>query len=379
MASRGPTLDSLPDEIMLKIIKMTAGSLVQQSWRGNFLWMNSPGVPKWFRSRFRGHCCYKYRAPMVYHENACEYQHDFIAEVISKISARFNRLARDPSLWRDDMSRSKLKHFACHGSPTLGSLPDKIIVKIVKMAASLRETRDIQERVPFGYEYDHDFVIEVVAKISKRFGKIAAHPDFWQGNVFIYRSSVKINELIQEYLCDATKGLWVSKNYLTVPLQDRSIVALTRKCPDMRQLAFSMSRMSRPLQRTRWPEFDQPWESLEELYLHCFIPRGMFSVVELHQSLPNLRVLSLKGGEYSSPTMLPDMGGCDKMQRLQLSEGYFCIPAVSVFPRELKSLVLKTAHFMAHPGYNLSHENVLEDIKDHMTDCRVVKELSSLN
>ena len=96
---RGPTFASLPDEIVLKILKLAAGSLVQQSTRGFFSsslgyvpsWMNSPGVPKWFRSKFMGHCCYKYRAPMGYYASigsACEYQHDFIAEVVSKISSR---------------------------------------------------------------------------------------------------------------------------------------------------------------------------------------------------------------------------------------------------------------------------------------------------
>ena len=145
---------------------------------------------------------------------------------------RFNRLARDPSLWRDERSRSKLKNFACHGSPTLGSLPYKILLKIVKMAASLRETRNIQEfpeKVPFSYEYDHDFLIEVVAKISKRFRGIAAHPDFWMGNVFIYRSSVEISQLIEDYLCGATKGLWVYKNNLSAPLPERSIAGLAGK------------------------------------------------------------------------------------------------------------------------------------------------------
>ena len=79
---------------MLKIVKLAAGSLVPQS-TGNSLsslgyvprWMNSQGVPEWFRSRFRGHCCYRYRA-MGYYGSPCEYQHDFIAEVVSEISAR---------------------------------------------------------------------------------------------------------------------------------------------------------------------------------------------------------------------------------------------------------------------------------------------------
>ena len=101
ISNSGPTFDSLPDEIVLKIVKLAAGSLVQESSSSNFMsamgyvhiprWMNSPGVPKWFRNKFRGHCCYKYRAPMGYYGSigsACEYQHDFIAEVVSKISAR---------------------------------------------------------------------------------------------------------------------------------------------------------------------------------------------------------------------------------------------------------------------------------------------------
>ena len=274
---------------------------------------------------------------------------------------RFNRLARDPSLWRDERSRSKLKNFACHGSPTLSSLPDKILTKIVKMAARLRETRNIQEfpeKVPFSYEYDHDFLVDVVAKISKRFGKIATHPDFWKGNVFIYRSNVNISDLIEEYLCDATKGLWVSRGVQF--LSSHTIAALARKCPDLRQFSM-LARV------TKWPEFAQPWKSMERLYNLYWRCKD----VELHRSLPNLRVLSLKGGPDPSPIMLPDMSGCDKMEMLQLSEGYFCVPAVSAFPRKLKSLVLANATFKAHSGYNVSHEGVLEDIKNYMTDCKV--------
>ena len=295
-----------------------------------------------------------------------------LGDLMIECTLRFNRLARDPSLWRDERSRSKLKNFACHGSPTLGSLPDKILIKIVKMAASLRETRNIQEfpeKVPFSYEYDHDFLIEVVAKISKRFRRIAAHPAFWKGNVFIYRSSVEIIELVEDYLSDATKGLWVYKNNLTTPLPKRSIAGLAGKCPNLRRLAFSM--LASPSGHWLGQLFLKPLESLEELYLHCIVPPDMLRNVQLHRSLPNLRVLCFKRYQNHSYTDLPDMSGCDKMQRLHLSGGYYGIPAVSVFPRELKSIVLRNAYFMAHPEYDSSHKDVLEDMKSYMTDCKI--------
>ena len=366
-------MDSLPDEILLKILQLAAGSMVQQSTSGFFSsalgytprWKNSPAVPKWF-GKFMAHCCYKYRAPMGYYGSigsACQYQHDFIAEVISKVSARFNRLARDPSLWLDERSRTKLRTFACHGSPTLTSLPDKILIKIVKMAASLSETRyilEFPEKVPFSYEYDHDFLIEVVAKISKRFAKIAAHPELWKGNVFIYRSTVKIEDLVEDYLCVGTKGLWVCKLRSQMkPLSSAAISALAKKCPDLGQ--FSMMASVR-----KWPNLTQPWKSIEHFYnLHW-----RCDDVELHRSLPNLKSISFEGGPRSDPTILPDMGGCDKLEWVQLKNNFFCITALSIFPKGLKNLFL-AAKFKPHSQCKLSHEDVLEGIKTSIPNCEI--------
>ena len=236
-------------------------------------------------------------------------------------------------------------------------------MKIVKMAARLRETRYIQEfpeKVPFTYEYDHDFLIEVVDKISKRFRKITTRTDFWKGNVFIYRSSVEINDLIREYLCSGTTGLWLHKQPQIADSESQSIAALAKKCPNLSK--FSMSARV-----TEWPKFAQPWNSMEQLYNLYWASKE----VKLHHSLPRLKDLCLKGGTDSNPTMLPDMACCDKMQRLNLSEGYFCIPAVSAFPKELKYLVLAGANFKAIPGYHSSHEEILEDIKHYLTDCEI--------
>ena len=204
-------------------------------------------------------------------------------------------------------------------------------------------------------------MIEGVANISESFCKIAAHHDFWKGNVFIYKSTVILEDLVDGYLCDGTKGLWVCKRDQIMRLPGDVFAGLARKCPKLRQLSMDASVKI-------W--LDQPWKSMEEMYnIHW---RAWPMDVELHRSLPNLKSLCLTGGSDSAPIVLPDMAGCDKLQRLHLSDGFFCTRVVSVFPAGLKSLVLANANFTPHSTlYKLTHEEVLDWIKKHLSDCKV--------
>ena len=61
------------------------------------------------------------------------------------------------------------------------SLPDKVVLKIVKMAACLEDDHDKQP----GVEYDHDFLVEVLCKVSKRFKRLATDSSLWKGHVEI--------------------------------------------------------------------------------------------------------------------------------------------------------------------------------------------------
>ena len=69
------TLESLPDELILKIIRMAAASDKERHW---------------------GRRC------LGCQQGTCNYDHDFVANVVSEISTKFNRISRDESLWRDD-------------------------------------------------------------------------------------------------------------------------------------------------------------------------------------------------------------------------------------------------------------------------------------
>ena len=59
------------------------------------------------------------------------------------------------------------------------SLPDELILKIVKMAAE--EPIDL-----FGRKYDHDFLVDVLSKISVQFKRVVTDSSLWTGSVKIW-------------------------------------------------------------------------------------------------------------------------------------------------------------------------------------------------
>merc|ERR1712117_518938 len=59
------------------------------------------------------------------------------------------------------------------------SLPDELILKIVKMAAE--EPIDL-----FGRKYDHDFLVDVLSKISVKFKRVVTDSSLWRGSVKIW-------------------------------------------------------------------------------------------------------------------------------------------------------------------------------------------------
>ena len=75
------TIESLPDELILKIVKEAAVSDKVQGYRF------------WTRSSTLCPSCGR---------GTCSFDHDFVVNVLSEISTKFNRIARDASLWRED-------------------------------------------------------------------------------------------------------------------------------------------------------------------------------------------------------------------------------------------------------------------------------------
>ena len=63
------------------------------------------------------------------------------------------------------------------------SLPDEVALEIVKLAA----TRNDPFMRP---KYDHDFLVDVLCRVSRRFKELATDSSLWKGRVWISKFSV---------------------------------------------------------------------------------------------------------------------------------------------------------------------------------------------
>lgn len=89
------TLSSLPEEILHKIVKDAA-------LRGD--------VGYWS-------CCDLYKNN--YDSRPCKFDHDFLVDVVSKISVRFEKISRDETFWEDEGSVFKLLCISSNKGPYL--------------------------------------------------------------------------------------------------------------------------------------------------------------------------------------------------------------------------------------------------------------------
>ena len=90
----------------------------------------------------------------------CQYNHRLVANVISEISVRFNRLARDPSLWR--CHRSKFFPIP-RSNASMAFLPDKIVLKIVDAVSTI--SAEERKEYRFTYYRDHGYLVDIVSQV----------------------------------------------------------------------------------------------------------------------------------------------------------------------------------------------------------------------
>ena len=153
---------SLPDELLLKIIKIAAedGSTNEE---------NEERDDEYSRAWFVAMPHLRPYVPPA--TPCCQYNHRLVADVISEISVRFNRLARDPSLWR--CHRSKFFPIP-RDSATMNSLPDKVILKIVDAVSTI--SAEEREKEHFTYSRDHGYLVDIISQEGiKRFFILDVH------------------------------------------------------------------------------------------------------------------------------------------------------------------------------------------------------------
>ena len=379
------TIFSLPDELLLKIIKIAAED---GSGNSNDETIETNDESGWFAA----HPHKKLHVPS--RPACCRYNHRMVANVICEISARFNRVARDGSLWRCDMS----KFFPIpHSDATMESLPDTVLLKIFD-AVSAISAKQRKEDFLYHTKYvrDHGYLVDIISQVSKQFKRIAGDISLWSGSVFVRLPSdfecTKVWDehrretnqsgppknlfskadaervkhlLIREYLNADTESIIFNTpppsggwHYHTgmgidfhLVLTSGDLEALAKRCPNLKSIQDSGAFSTGLLHLTSWPRVASfSWSSMEELYLHKTLwEPELFKNVQLHHSLPNLKIIDVVDAKSTELIFsLPDMSGLEKLQNVSL-RGKFHIPKNFEegvpFPSCLEKLSIKHAAF----------------------------------
>ena len=141
---------SLPDELLMNIIKIAARD-------GTTNEVTEERDDDYIRAFFVGFPHLKpYNPPAT---PCCQYNHRLVANVISEVSVRFNRLARDPSLWRCHRSKFFL---ISHGNANMESMPDKILLKIVDAVSTIDPFLD-----DWAWRWgsrDHGYLVDIISQ-----------------------------------------------------------------------------------------------------------------------------------------------------------------------------------------------------------------------
>ena len=166
------------------------------------------------------------------------------------------------------------------GSDPFESLPPEMSANIIKMAMKSGAAWN---------KYQHDFLVDTLAHVSKRFRDLAALKPLWKGEVFIRGNEEKIKEVIQKYLHDLVTGLELEgelgrscKFRTTFSIDD--LLSLSDKCSQLVRLTLSNLVL-----RGSWPRLATPWMSLKKLEIRDVSDEFDPPVhVYLHLDFPNL-------------------------------------------------------------------------------------------
>ena len=198
------------------------------------------------------------------------------------------------------------------GTAPFETLPPEVAEIIFKMAMS--------NEVP----WRHNFLVDVIAKVSTRFKYLAALKSLWQGEVDIRGDSEYVKQVTQKFLNKGISHLTFEGTYIETPTFTDDLLVVAAKCENLKKLKLcTLIVMS-------WPTFTVPWVSLKELYLQLVtMNANTFLDVRLHQSLPNLEkfcILNCHSIPESGQTwgiILPDMVGCHFLRRVVLTGSVF--------------------------------------------------------
>ena len=275
-----------------------------------------------------------------------------------------------------------------HGAATFDSLPDELVLKIVKLAAQ-NECR-ISLR-GFHEPHEHTFLMIIIGKICVRFRNIAADKSLWKGIVSIGDvSEEEIATLVTDFLCKETEVLRILNlrqkiiDGRRVPvdgeiIRPETIRALCEKCTDMTALRLHGLRIE------EWPSSPcHPLDSLQDLVLNKLqLHRDLFGRAQFHDWFPSLKSVILDrcepiGGESIT---LPDVSECKFLEEFEIRNGNYRFPTdldeKVPLPPWLKKWIFWPERIYDVQGTEFDkntgrfHGYLMDLLRDHMRDCEI--------
>ena len=247
-------------------------------------------------------------------------------------------------------------------------LPDELVLKILKMAAAKNKSDSRAQLFRCKAEdFDHDFIIDVLGKISNRLIRISKDNTLWTGIVITkVGNKPRTDRMINSFLGDRVehlifngKGQHKKWNKIKPEISAENLSTIAFKCTSLKRLRLHMTGIeSWPLQCTM--------HKLEELdILDTSFKNEVFKNFKLHRILPKIKHFDV--ALHAEGTIwLPDMRYCKELQNVDISGAEFCIPPMPTgkvpFPRGLKSFT-----FMMTLNYgkiiNCSQERLIKCMK----------------
>ena len=287
------------------------------------------------------------------------------------------------------------------------SVPDEVVLDLIKVAARQDEAETEKRRKtypPLAWprlatlatpKYNHDFIIDVVSKISDRFNRLAHDRSLWEGTVMIsldgdflddeekdewIYGEKKADQIIDEWLNDGTERLWVEGENYCPKVPTFNFVSLAKQCPNLKTLLLYSVELDEALS----PSFEM--SSLEDLFLHNvkLVHSDPFLNFDWKCTFPRITLFGMwpdimdHGGCWC---LLPDLRECENIREVYLIDGRFSFPTNILrdvpFPKGLEKLMVQHNGLTDNRWWGkkdlkkLCDMEVISAVMEHAPGCRI--------
>jgi len=174
---------------------------------------------------------------------------------------------------------------ATHSDITnINSLPDELMLKVIKFAASGGERYDCPSWLRGSFlGYNHNFILSVISKITRKFQRISKDASLWRGNVIINVPRADARLALRECI---NKGTTFLKIRISSGgnISSNDLMDIYKRCTNLEDLDILIDLDS-------WPMFPSiAWKSMLYLDLHLTkdIDPIKFWGKDMDAYLPNL-------------------------------------------------------------------------------------------